>query len=441
MKLIQKAMILGLGSAVFAAPQAFAVVTASPCDGATNNNGDTVAWCYSTGMVSPTTYTLTARSISLITVDRNNKSSGQFQIWRGTKEITFAATDTNFAKISMGNIGVPAGRYGGVVLEYNRDTRATLNGVTYQGLNFAGTAGTTATYYSNTKSAVALNSVTTSNPGTAGTLTELFKAAGTATSNGSGDTDTTQSVFPPACVTNATVTVDANNLATADGGGCKTGDYVVKVGTTIPAVTILFDLSHFIGIDIKNDAARMSPSYPIPIIGDAGAAIHLSNYDAATGGTGDITLLFNQAGQLVYASSWTNSTGAYNATVSQGIAGVDGSAGFEPGMYFNTGAATTYNGVSVGAGEIQFIIGDGGTGTRLSRGVIKLSDIRSLTCGNNITVSGITLAQSVFNGSGASSSSNSGGFVAGSSVTLKVQKVQNSISGNGSLPATCGSYP
>lgn len=394
-------------------------------------------WNNSTGFLTPKSVTFQALGLSVVPVDSSNRAQSPLILWKGSKSITFSRSDTNFQRVEIGKIGVPPARYNAMCFEYSQANETIrVEGNKYEGTNASSALDNTTQYWSKSAGATTQNSLqTTSN--TSGELTNVFASAGTATGSTNPNNEICAS-FPPACVTKRYPAnkVDTNNKATETSNGCVAGDMVVRHPAKLPAVTILYDLYHYVGVDRSGVAGRKSPSYPVAVPGDSGVTIHLGVANASDGCVGDVALVFDDKGTLVYAASWTNSVSSCNTVLGQGIGSVTKSDGsYLNATYFNnSSAATTVAGISVGAGEVQFLLGGSGG----ARGALKLSDVRQ-ACGTTITANSLTTANSVFkNETGIPTETNLSGFVAGSTLSsgLVVRKVVNPSSVSG-FPATC----
>lgn len=232
------------------------------------------------GMVTPSTMSITVTNISLIRPD-----GSYIAALSGSYKVTFNRTDADFAKVSLASANVPQGRFVGVYLEMEQKRDVLLNGNTYYGSTDGGfVSGTTKLYTVAGKTGDQAGSISTTGP-TGTLISGVAKPGSTA-----GAHDSSKTFFAtPVCL-------GATNAK------CATGDTFVSTATA-PQITLMMDLYDSLVVDATDLQVAFS-GYPIAVLGGSGAAIHLmGSYPGITGGViVDATLMFSPTKQLLWTS-------------------------------------------------------------------------------------------------------------------------------------------
>ncbi|MGZ6371503.1 MAG: hypothetical protein ACXWPM_12175, partial [Bdellovibrionota bacterium] len=230
-------------------------------------------WTSATGFVTPTSMTFTITALNL-----NSAVDGsQTTIWTGSKTVTFARSDANFATASLGSAAsVPNGRYTGLSISLSTNVTATINGNKYTGITGNGISTGTPIFSVGTTGTTA-GSIATS--GTAIAMSGLFPSSVTGTP---GST----TFFPKVLCINTDTTQ------------CKSTDQAVNPTGQALTITLISDLFHALVVDTAAPAVAFgNGAYPYAVFGGASAAVHLE----VTSGTdvADATMLFDGSKNLL----------------------------------------------------------------------------------------------------------------------------------------------
>jgi len=328
-----------------------------------------------TGSVTPSELTVTFTSVNLIS-DSNQYS----QVISGTFPVVFKRTDSDMTAVSFGSINVPAGRYIGVSLGMNFTYSVKLNGDRYRGTT-TGSISSGTQLYSVGSDARAANSISTS--GTATTMTNLLATGTTNSTSG-----TTQSYFgTPICVASdssstGTVTGSSSTTAGTSSGGtvCKSGDKVLGTGNApLPNLYVMMDLYNSVAVDASNMALAINNTYPVPMLGQPGAAIHLQNSNGA-----EWMAIFGSDKSLLatrgfWSSSSTNGapTGGNYVTATAAPSG----------QSINSYGPTTISSYDATSDVLKTPMGDCPGSTCTSSGLLTLTGTATTNAGSTITAS------------------------------------------------------
>ena len=237
------------------------------------------------GWATPTSLTYNFTSMNL-----NSDSATSATLISTPFSVTFKRTDTDFASTSLANIAVPYGRYVSVGLCSTGVTTVNMNGVKFDGQNNAGGLNLGDVIYTG-KADNSVGSIKTTGPAVDLTFTDPY--AGCAVT-----------VFPsPVCVTDTSQT------------GCKPGDLIyTSTGATTNTqgdgkgvntakasfkVNLMLDLYDSVTMDGSSSGLNVTQiSNVIPVVGDPGAAIHLTKHVSLTG-TFNASMLFGADKKLL----------------------------------------------------------------------------------------------------------------------------------------------